>query len=83
MKKVPLIVMLLAASVLLGGDESPSGGDIADSCLFDMITDISSDEERSWAKPIVSVDMDRMLELIETGLLTFHKADWFAEVDDE
>jgi len=83
MNTVLAIVLLLAASVLSGGDESPSAGDITDSWLFDIITDISSDEERSWAKPIKSVDMDRMLELMETGLLTFHKADWFAEVDDE
>ena len=80
MKTILLIVLLFAGSAFPEAEEAPSTGTGLFSRLMEMIT---SSEERSWAKPIEHVDMDRMYELLEAGLVSFHTADWYAEVDEE
>ena len=40
-----------------------------------------SDVERSWAKPIETVDLDFFRHLFETGFLTDHEADWYVVID--
>ena len=82
MKTILLIVLLLACSALPAGEESSSTTDSIDIEIFGLIIEISSSEERSWAKPIEHVDMERILELMDAGLVTFHEADWYAVVDE-
>lgn len=80
-----LAFFLLMFLILTGAvpEESQSEQDSTDSGLFQLLVRMAgSDEIRSWAKPIENVDMERMLELFESGIITFHTADWYAEKDD-
>ncbi len=36
--------------------------------------------DRTWAKPIETVDLDRILELVRQGTLVFHEAEWYTVV---
>ncbi len=83
MKTVLLTLLLLAGSAFSEGDESHSTEDSTHTGLFELIMELTGSTVRSWAKPIEYVNMDRMMELIESGLVSFHKADWYAVVDDE
>lgn len=83
MKTASLIALLLAFPAFPEGEDSLSRGNSTDTGLFELIMELTGSTERSWAKPIEYVDMDRMMELIESGLLSFHKADWYAVVDNE
>lgn len=83
MKIILLTVLLLVGSAFSAGEESSTSSDSTDTGLFSMIMELTGREERSWAKPIEHMDMDRMLELMEMGLITFHRADWYVMVDDE
>ncbi len=56
--------------------------DSTGSGLFQILVRMVGSEIRPWAKPIESVDMERMFELFESGIITFHTADWYAEKDD-
>lgn len=82
MKTALFIVLFLVCSAFAEGEDSLSKSD-TDAGLFELIMELTGRTERSWAKPIECVDMDRMMELIENGLVSFHKADWYAVVDDE
>jgi len=82
MKALTLILLMfpvLAGAVPEGNQSDQESGD---SGLFQFLVRTVGSEIRPWAKPIESVDMDRILELFEIGLITFHTADWFAEEDD-
>jgi hypothetical protein len=84
MKPLLLIVILfLTGSAISEGEDSRSETDSSDTGLFSLIMELTSSTVRSWAKPIESVDMGRIMEMIENGLISFHKADWYAVVDDE
>lgn len=83
MKIILLTVPLLVGSAFSDGEESSTSIDSTDIWLFSMIMELTGREERSWAKPIEYVDMDKMLELMTMGLITFHSADWYVMVDDE
>ncbi|NOQ21037.1 MAG: hypothetical protein GQ565_00095 [Candidatus Aegiribacteria sp.] len=84
MKALLLIVVLfLTGSAFSEGEDSHSTEDSTHTGLFELIMELTGSTVRSWAKPIEYVDMDRMMELIESGLISFHKADWYAVVDDE
>jgi hypothetical protein len=83
MKTILLIVLLLTGSVFPYEGESPSTENSTEIDLFGLIMELTGIEERSWAKPIEHVDMDRMFELMEMGLITFHEAEWYAKVDDD
>lgn len=83
MKTVLLIVLLLAVSAFSEGEDSLSKGDSTDTGLFELIMELADSTVRSWARPIESVNMDRMMELIESGLISFHIAEWYAVLDDE
>lgn len=85
MRVVTLFLFLLMLSVLASSvpEESPSEQNSTDSELFQVLVRMIGSEIRSWAKPIENVDMEQMLELLESGIITFHKADWFVEKDDQ
>lgn len=83
MKSILLIVMLLLGSILSEAEEAASAGDSTDTGLFGLIMNMVSGEVRPWAKPIEYVDMDRILELKDAGLITFHEAEWYAVINDE
>lgn len=83
MKTVLLIALFLTCSAFTEGEDSLSKSDSTYTGLFDLIMELTGSTVRSWAKPIEYVNMDRMMELIESGLVSFHKADWYAVVDDE
>ena len=83
MKTFLLTILLLIGSAFSDGEESSTSSDSTDAGLFSMIMELIGSEDRSWAKPIEYVDMDRMLELMEMGIITFHKAEWYAVIDDE
>ncbi len=83
MKTVLLIVLFLVCSAFAEGEDSLSKSDSTDAGLFELIMELTGSTGRFWAKPIECVDMDRILELMESGFLSFHKADWYAVVDDE
>ncbi|MCK4671964.1 MAG: hypothetical protein KAT47_05410 [Candidatus Aegiribacteria sp.] len=74
-----LMFLILAGAV---PEESRSEQDSTDSGLFQFLVRMVGSEIRPWAKPIENVDMERMLELVESGIITFHTADWYAEKDD-
>ena len=78
-----IVVLLLTGSAFSEWEEQLSTGDSSDTGLFELIMELTGSTVRSWAKPIEYVDMDRMMELIESGLISVHKADWYAVVDDE
>ncbi len=80
MKIVLLIVLLLTVSAFSESEESLSEEDSTDTGLFELIMECTV---RSWARPIESVNMDRIMELIENGLVSFHRADWYVVVEDE
>lgn len=79
-----LALFLLMFLILTGAvsEESQSEQDSTDSGLFQILIHMARSEIRPWAKPIENVDMEWMLELFESGMITFHKADWFVEKDD-
>lgn len=83
MKTVLLIVLLLTVSAFSEGEDSLSEEDSTDTGLFELIMELTGTTVRSWARPIESVNMDRIMELIENGLVSFHRADWYAIVEDE
>jgi len=83
LKTALLIALFLTCSAFTEGEEQPSAEDSTDTGLFDLIMELTGSTVRSWAKPIEYVNMDRMMELLESGLVSFHKADWYAVVDDE
>ena len=83
MKIILLTVLLLIGSAFSTVEESCASSDSTDTGLFSMIMELTGIEERSWAKAIERVDMDRILELMEMGLITFHRADWYVIVDDD
>jgi len=83
MKTIVLTVLFLVGSVFSSAEESSISSDNTDRGLFSLIMEFAVSEGRLWARSIEHVDMDRMLELMETGLVTFHKADWYVIVDDE
>ncbi len=83
MKTVLLTVLLLAGLAFSEGDEALSTGESTYTGLFDLIMELTGSTDRSWAKPIENADMDRIIELIENGLVSCHKAEWYAVVDDE
>ncbi|MCD4709000.1 MAG: hypothetical protein K8S62_14820 [Candidatus Sabulitectum sp.] len=82
MKTILLTVLLLFGSVLPEAEESSSSRDGSITGLFDRLMNLTFSETRSWARPIERVDMDRMVELMEAGFVTFHAADWYAVVDE-
>ena len=79
-----LALFLLMFLILTGAvsEEFQSEQDSTDSGLFQFLVRMVRSEIRPWAKPIENVDMERMLELFESGIITFHTADWFIEKDD-
>ena len=79
-----LAFFLLMFLILTGAvpEEFQSEQDSTDSGLFQFLVRMVRSEIRPWAKPIENVDMERMLELFESGIITFHTADWFVEKDD-
>ena len=83
MKSLLLIFLLLTAWAISEGEDSLSESDSSGTGLFELIIELTGSTVRSWAKPIESVDMDRMMELIENGLVSLHEADWYAVVDNE
>lgn len=83
MKIILMIVLLLNGSAFSAVEESSTSSDSTETGLFRMIMELTGREERSWARPIERMDMDKILELMETGLITFHRADWYVIVDDE
>jgi hypothetical protein len=83
MRTILLTVLLLISSVFPDAGESPSEEDSTGTGLIGLIMELASSEGRSWARPIERVDMDRMLELMEMGFITFHTADWFAVLSND
>ncbi len=83
MKTILLTVLLLIGSAFSEGEESLPTGESAYTGLLGLIMELTDRTDRSWAKPIENADMDRIIELIENGLVSCHKADWYAVVDDE
>ncbi len=79
-----LTFFLLMFLILTGTvpEEHRDEQDSTDSGLFQLLVRMVESEIRPWAKPIENVDMERMLELFESGIITFHTADWYAEKDD-
>lgn len=79
-----LALFLLMFLILTGAvpEGSKSDQDSTDSGLFQFLVRVVGSEIRPWAKPIKNVDMDRMLELFESGIITFHTAYWYVEKDD-
>lgn len=80
-----ILAFLLLTSLILTGtvqEEPRSERDSTDSGLFQLLVRMVESDIRPWAKPIENVDMERMLELFESGIITFHTADWYAEKDD-
>jgi len=83
MKFILFILLFLACSGICSEETLSSPEDSTDTGLFGLILDLASTEARFWAKPIEHADMERIIDLIEAGLLTSHKADWYAQVDEE
>ncbi|MCD4848649.1 MAG: hypothetical protein K8R76_10720 [Candidatus Aegiribacteria sp.] len=79
-----LALFLLMFLILTGAvpEEPLPEQDSTGSGLLQILVRMAGSEIRPWAKPIENVDMDRMLELFESGIITFHTADWYAEKDD-
>ncbi len=77
---ITALMMLMSFSLWVNDGKSPS--EEGDEGFLSGIIDLV-EENRPWAKPIHRVDMDRMRELKEMGLLTFHQASWFVEVDPD
>lgn len=73
------LMMLLSFSLWMKEGKSPSVEEDNGGFLSHFIG--LMEESRPWARPIHRVDMDRMREFKETGLLTFHQASWVVEVD--
>ena len=65
------------------GEEAESSRDSTDAGLLSLIMNMSAGDARLWAKPIEHINLDRILELKQTGLITFHEADWYSVIDDE
>ncbi|MCK5065150.1 MAG: hypothetical protein KAQ97_07705 [Candidatus Fermentibacteraceae bacterium] len=79
-----LALFLLMFLILTGAvpEGSRSDQESTDSGLLQFLVRTVGSEIRPWAKPIENVNMERMLELFESGLITFHAADWYAQEDD-
>jgi hypothetical protein len=73
-------IALVIASAVFGAGRTAEESEPAIFRFFREFTDL---EDRPWAKPIETVDMDLMLELFENGWITFHGADWFVERENE
>lgn len=72
------LIVLMSFSLWLKDGKSPSVGEDEGGFLSGFID--LAEASRPWAKPIHRVDMERMRELKEMGLLTFHQASWYVEV---
>ena len=84
-RSMKALVFILLMSLILAGaapEEPRSEQDSTESGLFQFLVRAAGCETRPWAKPIENVDMERMFELFESGIITFHTADWYAEKDD-
>ena len=80
------LIVVCAVSVLLstvawGVADEDTGG--TESGLARLLRGLTEGTERAWAKPIEEIDMDRMRELLEMGLVTFHEAEWYVEVEED
>ncbi|MBN2587616.1 MAG: hypothetical protein JXA64_04950 [Candidatus Fermentibacteraceae bacterium] len=75
-----LRIGLVIASAVLG---AAGGAEDSESAVIRLLREFTGLEDRPWAKPIETVDMDLMLELVESGWVTFHDADWFVVKEDE
>ncbi|MBD3277436.1 MAG: hypothetical protein GF388_03965 [Candidatus Aegiribacteria sp.] len=79
-------LILAAAAILLSSgalgleDEDMDG---AESGLAGLFRGLTEGTERAWAKPIEEVDMERMRELLEMGLIAFHEAEWYVKVEED
>jgi hypothetical protein len=54
---------------------APDSGD-----FLHRLEEMVRNGERAWAKPIETVDLQRILELVQQGTLVFHEAEWYAVV---
>ncbi len=85
-RRMRIFALFLLVFLILTGtvpEEFRSEQDSTDSGLFQILVRMAGGYEiRPWAKPIESVDMEWMMELFESGNITFHTADWYTEKDD-
>lgn len=80
--KICMTWLVLLLSFSLWMDAKPPSPEEDSGSLLARFTGLL-EERRAWARPIHSVDMERMRELKEMGLLTFHRASWAVEVDPD
>jgi hypothetical protein len=76
--------VLIAIVIVLVGQSPDTGVSSSENTgLLGQILEMLQDEDRSWAKPIEQIDTGEVLEKIDTGILSYHKADWFVKVDSD
>lgn len=78
---IAALMVLMSFSMRVKDGKSPTGEEDDGGFLSGFIGLV--EENRPWARPIHRVDMERMRELKESGLLTFHRASWAVEVDPD
>jgi len=76
-----LFLIRIDEQVPAAAAESRDGSGTA-GALMQIIEEVMEGDSRPWAKPITEMDSHRIQDLVDRGILVFHRALWFVEKDD-